>query len=128
MSKKLLAGVSAFALALGLTFAQAYANPWVKNADDVDVDIDIDIEDIEDNQDVAIESFNTVVVSENELDQDLDADDIDFEDDVDTGDVDFDGDVQQNAAGVFSTVNNTGLFNNNAAQAAVAAEGNVNIN
>lgn len=128
MTKKLLAGVSAFALALGLTFAQAYANPFVKNSEDVDVDIDIETDDIDDNRDVAIESFNTAVVSENELDQDVDVDDIDFEDDVDTGDNDFDGDVQSDAAGVFATVNNTGLLSNNNAQASVAAFGDVDIN
>ena len=119
--KKLLTTTSAAALLFGLGMAPAFANPTVKNADDVYIYIDIYTDDIYDNDDVAIESYNVAVLSENDQWGEVYYPVNYVYDDQYTGDIDFDGDVQYLAAGQFAQVFNTGVQNVNQAGASIAA-------
>ena len=121
--KKLLATTSAAALLLGMGLAPAFANPTVKNADDVWIDIDIYTDDIYDNDDVAIESYNIAVLAENDMVGYVY--DVWFDDYVYTGDIEADGDFQYRAAGQFSQVLNTGVANVNQAGASIAANADI---
>ena len=122
--KKLLTATSAAALILGIGLAPAFANPTLKRiSGDVDIEIDIDTDDIRGNRDVAIESYNVAVLSENDLYGEVYS--IDFERYVETGDIDLNDDVQQMAAGQFTQVFNTGVANVNQAAASIAANADV---
>ena len=122
--KKLLTATSAAALILGIGLAPAFANPTLKRINgDVDIEIDIDTDDIRGNRDVAIESYNVAVLSENDLYGEVYS--IDFERYVETGDIDLNDDVQQMAAGQFTQVFNTGVANVNQAAASIAANADV---
>ena len=119
---KLLTMTSAAALLVGLGMAPALANPTLKNTDGDAYDlVDIYTDDIYDNEDVYIESYNVAVLSENDQWGEVYDPYVYVDDDLYTGDIDFDGDVQYLAAGQFAQVFNTGLQNVNQAAASIAA-------
>ena len=123
--KKLLVSTSAAAIMLGLGFAPAFANPMVKNAYDVYDLVDIYTEDIYDNDDVVIESYNIAVMSENDLWGEVYDNWLDVDEYVETGDIYVYDDVQENAAGQFAQAFDTGIFNVNQAAASIAANADI---
>ena len=122
--KKLLTTTSAAALILGIGLAPAFANPTLKRIDGhVDIEIDIDTRDIYRNRDVAIESYNVAVLSENDLYGQVY--NVDFEDYVRTDYIELEDQAQQMAAGQFTQVFNTGVANVNQAAASIAANADI---
>ena len=126
--KKLLSATSAAALVIGLV-SPAFANPTVKDSYDVYDLVDIYFYDeIEDNRDVYVESYNAAVLSENYQYGEVYYPDIYIYEyrsgDVNSGSIDMD-DSMEDAAGQFSYVVNTGWQNVNQAAASIAANADV---
>ena len=126
--KKLLSATSAAALVVGLV-GTAFANPTVKDSYDVYDLVDIYFYDeIEDNRDVYVESYNAAVLSENYQYGEVYYPDIYIYEyrsgDVNSGSIDMDGSMED-AAGQFSYVVNTGWQNVNQAAASIAANADV---
>ena len=127
--KKLLSATSAAALLVGLGLAPAYANPTVKDSDYVHDLVDIYFEEeVEDNRDVYVESYNAAVLSENYQYGHVYYPEIYIYEyrpgDVNSGSITM-GDSMENAAGQFSYVVNTGWQNVNQAAASIAANADV---
>ena len=126
--KKLLSATSAAALVIGLV-TPAFANPTVKDSYAVWDLVDIYFyDDVEDNDDVYVESFNAAVLSENYQYGKVYYPDIYIYEhrsgDVNSGSIDMD-DAMEGAAGQFSNVVNTGWQNVNQAAASIAANADV---